>query len=177
MPKKIENIREHLLLETKRQIAEQGYAKTTVRSVAGACGLAVGTVYNYFTSKEMMIAAFVLEDWKKELAAMASCPKDDPKGLLFCIYSSLIYFSRSNKKLFSDADAAKVISIGFSARHRMLRDQIAALVQPICPEKDGGPDAFCAQFAAEALISWAMEGKEFDELYRMLSKLIQESSI
>ena len=42
MPKIIENVREQLLVEAKRQIAEYGYAKTTVRSVAAACGLGVG---------------------------------------------------------------------------------------------------------------------------------------
>ena len=51
MPKIIENVREQLLAETKRQIAENGYEKTTVRSVAGACDIGVGTVYNKFSQK------------------------------------------------------------------------------------------------------------------------------
>ena len=46
MPKIIENVREQLLTEAKRQIAENGYSATTIRSVAGACGLGIGTVYN-----------------------------------------------------------------------------------------------------------------------------------
>ena len=33
MPKLIENVRTQLLLEAKKQIAERGYAKTTIRSV------------------------------------------------------------------------------------------------------------------------------------------------
>ena len=45
MPKIIENVREQLIGEAKRQIAENGYAQTTIRSVAKACGLGVGTVY------------------------------------------------------------------------------------------------------------------------------------
>ena len=63
MPKIIENIREALLVEAKRQIAERGYQNTTIRSVAKECGVAVGTVYNYFKSKDMLIASFILEDW------------------------------------------------------------------------------------------------------------------
>ena len=51
MPKIIENVREQLLGEAKRQIAKKGYGKTTIRSVASACGFGVGTVYNYFKSK------------------------------------------------------------------------------------------------------------------------------
>ena len=56
MPKIIENVREQLLAEAKKQVFEHGYADTTIRSVARACGLGVGTVYNYFSSKEMLIA-------------------------------------------------------------------------------------------------------------------------
>ena len=63
MPKIIPNIREQLLNEAKKQIAEQGYSKTTIRSVANACNLGVGTVYNYFESKDMLIASFMAEDW------------------------------------------------------------------------------------------------------------------
>ena len=58
MPKLLENIRTQLLAEAQKQVAERGYAKTTIRSVADACGIAAGTVYNYFSSKEMLVASF-----------------------------------------------------------------------------------------------------------------------
>ena len=50
MPKIIENIREKILEEAKCQVMESGYASMTIRSVANACGVGVGTVYNYFKS-------------------------------------------------------------------------------------------------------------------------------
>ena len=59
MPKIIENVREQLLAEAKKQVFEHGYADTTIRSVARACGLGVGTVYNYFSSKEMLIGKVI----------------------------------------------------------------------------------------------------------------------
>ena len=62
MPKIIENVRHQLLTEAKRQISERGYKSTTIRSVAAECGVAVGTVYNYFKSKDILIASFILED-------------------------------------------------------------------------------------------------------------------
>ena len=63
MPKIIENIREKLLEEAKRQVSESGYSSMTIRSVATACGVGTGTVYNYFPSKDMLVASFMLEDW------------------------------------------------------------------------------------------------------------------
>lgn len=56
MPKILENIRELLLQEAKRQVFENGYSSLTIRSVAGACGIGVGTVYNYFESKDALVA-------------------------------------------------------------------------------------------------------------------------
>lgn len=174
MPKIIENVKEQLLSEAKRQIAERGYANTTIRSVAGACGLGVGTVYNYFDSKEMLIAAFVSEDWKRHLANMAALPHDDFKVLLRGIYESLISFADNNKKLFSDKDAAKVISIGFASRHKRLRELLATFILPACLGAGLDNAEFTAQFLSESLISWAMDGKDFDTVYAVLEKVIKK---
>jgi len=170
MPKIIENVREQLLAEAKRQISERGYAKTTVRSVAGACGLGVGTVYNYFPSKEMLIATFVYEDWKGYLAQMQDLPTDDPHTLLGGIYSALLRFEADNSALFSDADAARLISSGLAQRHKMLREQIAAFVLPVCPEGD----RLCAEFIAESLLCWSRESTDFERLYPLLEKTIKK---
>lgn len=174
MPKIIENVREQLLAEAKRQIAERGYANTTIRSVASACGLGIGTVYNYFESKELLIAAFVSADWKKHLANMESLPHDDFEVLLRGIYESLISFAANNKNLFSDGDAAKVISIGFASRHKRLRDQLAAFILPACEKQEIENAEFSAQFLSESLISWAMDGKDFDTVYAVLERVIKK---
>ncbi len=170
MPKIIENVREQLLAEAKKQISEYGYATTTIRSVAGACGIGVGTVYNYFSSKEMLIATFVYEEWKKYLRDMQSLPSDDPYGLLKGIYDSLKCFVSENKRLFSDADATKLAAIGFSERHKMLRDQIASVILPICKNED---QKFTSEFLAEALICWSVENADFKTVYPLLEKIIK----
>jgi AcrR family transcriptional regulator len=170
MPKIIENVREQLLTEAKKQIRERGYADTTIRSVAGACGLGVGTVYNYFPSKEMLIAAFVYEDWKQYLFDMQALPTSDAKCLLGGIYDALRRFAKENEILFSDVEAAKHVSVGPSDRHRLLRDQIAAIVLPICGEVTS---TFTAAFIAEALICWSMEKTDFETVYPLLETIIK----
>lgn len=168
MPKIIENVREQLLAEAKRQIFERGYADTTVRSVAGACGLGVGTVYNYFKSKEMLIATFVYEDWKKYLSDMQGLPDDQPRVLLGGIYEALKKFAAEHERLFSDSDAVKLVAVGSSGRHKMLREQIAGVVLPICETN------FCAEFVAEALICWSMQNTDFETVYPLLEKIIKK---
>ena len=98
MPKIIENVRELLLDTAQKQIEERGYANTTIRSVAGECGLAVGTVYNYFRSKDMLIATFVVEDWNSYLSDIRGANLSDPQMALHNIYDALIHFPKSTDR-------------------------------------------------------------------------------
>ena len=174
MPKIIENLREQLLEEAQKQIAERGYAKTTVRSVSKACGVGVGTVYNYFESKEMLVASFVFEKWKTYLNAMSELPSSEPERLIEGIYDLMKGFAAENEPLFSDPDATKQMSLGSSSRHKMLRSQIAAYVLPVC----GGDAAqFTAEFIAEALIAWSMENADFEAVYPLIEKIIKNNNI
>ena len=171
MPKIIENLKEQLLAEAKKQIWEYGYAKTTIRSVASACGVGVGTVYNYFSSKDMLIASFVFEDWKKHLADMSALSDSDPRALLQGVYDSLRRFADQNEALFSDADAAKLISGAAASRHKLLREQIASFVLPIVGQREDA--TFVATFVAESLIAWSTERLAFDTLSPVLEKIIK----
>ena len=169
MPKIIENIREQLLQEVKRQIAENGYGKTTIRSVAGACGLGIGTVYNYFKSKDMLIAAFMLEDWQECLLKMKQANPDDPRSFVQNIYLSLREFIESHTALFCDEDAIKVFATALTERHKMLRDQLADVLLPICNHSN---QAFLAEFISESLLTWTTAGKPFEEIYSVIGLLL-----
>ena len=70
MPKIIENLENRLIEEAKKQIEASGYGATTIRSVAAGCGVGVGTVYNYFSSKDELLATYLLSDWNGCIAAI-----------------------------------------------------------------------------------------------------------
>lgn len=172
MPKIIENLRDQLLAEAKRQVNENGYARTTIRSVAGACGIGVGTVYNYFSSKDMLIASFVLEDWRECLAKMSSKEYSDSKECAIAVYTSLTEFMEKNRSLFSDADAEKSFNSSHGERHAVLRSQIAKILAPVCNKTVENPE-FLSQFVAESILSWTVEGKSFDEIYSVIKLLLK----
>ena len=113
MPKIIENVREQLLKEAKKQVLENGYANTTVRSVAKASGLGVGTVYNYFKSKEDLIFAFMHEAWLESLSNMRRCAEttDSPEVLLRCVHGEIQKYVDDHKRLLTDKNAEKVFSL------------------------------------------------------------------
>ncbi|MBQ2767428.1 MAG: TetR/AcrR family transcriptional regulator [Clostridia bacterium] len=174
MPKILENVREQLLAEAARQVIEYGYAQTTMRSVAAACSLGVGTVYNYFPSKDMLIASCMLEDWQCCLQLMGQAPCGDTKAFLYGIYSAIRHFSQKYAKLFSDADAAKVFSSVAGERHIQLRDQLAQIILPICDNSPIPNKAFLASFIAEEMLRWIMEGTDFEEISPVFLQLLKK---
>ena len=168
MPKIIENARETLICEAKRQVAERGYKATTIRSVAEGCGMAVGTVYNYFPSKDMLIAGFILDDWLAMLNALKQYEYTSAEDYLFAIYSHLVGFARKHERLFTDKDAMSAYSSAFYEKHKLLRRQLAELILPMLSDKSD----FEAEFIAESIITWTMAGKDFDEIYNVIKKII-----
>ena len=168
MPKIIKNLESKLLTEARRQIEELGYGAVTIRSVAAACGVGVGTVYNYYSSKDQLLATYMLEDWNQCVTAInaVSNYSDTPKPVVRCIYDQLLAYAQRHQSIFRDQTALTAFA-GFSGNyHRLLRSQIAAPLQKFC-ESD-----FSADFTAEALLTWTMAGTDFDVLYPMIQKLL-----
>ena len=170
MPKIIENLREKLLDEARKQIKENGYAKTTIRSIAKGCSVGTGTVYNYFPSKDMLIASFMSEDWKECVAKMKASGSKDPKTLLSLVCESLLSFIKGHSYLIADKDAGASFSSAYSVYHGRMRQQIADILRPMC-EANGKDDPFFSEFIAESILKWTSEGKSFEEQYSVLKLL------
>lgn len=167
MPKIIENVREQLLSEARKQIAERGYSATTVRSISSACRIAVGTVYNYFPSKEMLVASFVAEDWSHAMDSVKKELPGEAKYTVRAVYELLSDFCTEHAALFADPEALKAFSTVFHERHAQLRDQITEILFPVCG------DRFTTEFVAEALLTWTVAKTPFDELYSVIERLIK----
>lgn len=168
MPKIIENLESRLIAEAQKQIEEAGYSAMTMRSVAKACGVGVGTVYNYYNSKEQMLATFLLKDWDCCISAITqiSSQSDSPVPVLKCVYDQLHQFNRSHQQIFKDEAAVAAVAAFFSRFHALLRTQLAK------PLYNFFPTEFEAEFIIEALLTWTMAGKSFDEIMGMIGKLL-----
>lgn len=168
MPKVIQNLREKLLEEAKRQIEENGYSATTIRSVAQACGIGVGTVYNYFPSKDALLASYLLQDWQKCITAIRALSdvSPSPAPVLRCVYDQLRDFSSLNAPLFNDSAAHSAFSGSFSRYHGLLRAQLAGPIRKYCDSD------FAAEFVSEALLTWTTQGKAFEDIYNMVKKVL-----
>ena len=167
MPKIIENLKDRLIAEAEKQIEESGYGAVTIRSVAKACSVGVGTVYNYFSSKEALIATHLLVDWKLCVDTITRTAESatDPKLVLQCVYQQLVDFADRHQAIFRDEAAAASFAGSFSQYHDRLRSQLASPLRKFCDSD------FTAQFVAESLLTWSVAGKSFDAIYEILKKL------
>ncbi len=170
MPKVIEGVRELLLKEVRRELKENGYAKTTVRSVASRCKVGLGTVYNYFPSKDMLIASVIAEDWKEAKSLFLSSPHTGKKERAKDVYDMLSLFMKDHESIFRDPEAERKYCLIFSERHSLMRREVASLLRPVCTSSED-PD-FLSSFLSEALLSWIMTDVEFEKLYSIIGKLI-----
>lgn len=63
MPKLILNLRDNILSSAKTILFDKGYQELNMRMLAKLNNTAVGTIYNYFPSKDLLVASIVAEDW------------------------------------------------------------------------------------------------------------------
>ena len=167
MPKVIENLRLKLMEEAKTQAVNGGYSAVTVRSVARACGVGTGTVYNYFPSKDAIFAAFMLADWQDRMADVeaVSAASAAPEPVLRCIHVQLCSYLDTYRPIFRDEGAVSGFGGALGRYHSLLREQLASPLQKFCS------DGFTALFAAEAMLTWTVSGTPCEELLSILMKL------
>ena len=166
MPKIIQNLPEKLIEETRRQVMEVGYTALNMREIARNCGVGIGTVYNYFPSKDTLIAQFLLQDWKESLERIHLAVREcsDAEAVCAAVYRELSAFHTRYADLFHAAES--VMPAPPRKYHVILRDQIAQVFRPLC-END-----FTADFSAEAMLTWTVAGIPFDQLYVLLKKIM-----
>ena len=172
MPKIIENLREQIIEEARKQLFENGYSKTTIRSVAAACGIGTGTMYNYFSSKDILISSFMLEDWKKATSKMEALDTNDSLKFLEGINSILTDYISKYRFLFEDKEASKAYFSVFTERHNKLRRVIAEIILPIC-NVSGVDSSFLSTHIAESMLFWALDGISFNKQKEILKLLLK----
>lgn len=60
---KVVTSKEEILYASRKLVLEKGIMSLSMRSVAEACGVAVGSIYNYFPSKAELLSAAIGSVW------------------------------------------------------------------------------------------------------------------
>jgi len=173
MPKVLENVKDKLMQQAKKQVLENGYSATSIRSVAKACGIAAGTVYNYFPSKDLMVASFMSADWHLSVAAMKtkSQTEQDPLKVLQIIYQELCSFIEIYQGVFRDSGSIASFSSFGPGKHSLLVNQLVEIVKPSCNNKSKDKSTDISEFLIETLLMWTMQQKPFADYIKIIGLL------
>ncbi len=173
MPKILDDARDNLIRVARKQALTNGYPGMTIRSVAMECGYSVGTVYNYFRSKDLLVAAFMLEDWNREVEDMtAKCAEVSPAEALKVIYDGLGHYSKLYASVFEDRTAQKSHALNNRSYHMRLLAQIADIIEDALKRNGYTYSKLLPGFLAESLLMWEMRKCSYEDLSEILNKLI-----
>ena len=174
--------REEILEKSRQLLREQGAAAVNIRSVAAACGVSVGSIYNYFSSKAELTAAVVESVWLEIFrpAAPGTGFSDCVRGLFSGLEEgSRQYpgFLRLHAAVFSDAEKPD----GTPHMARLLAVLRQDLLRVLEQDSHVRPDAFDLAFSREQLVEVvfsaavaAMAAGQFDcsALLALLDRLL-----
>lgn len=145
--------KEEILKTSREMIRQQGWSAISIRSVAAACGVSVGSIYNYFDSKSDLVGATVESVW----CEIFHRPDNDAvfRDVQVCvtwIYERMAYGGEQYPGFFT------LHSLGFmgkekpDGKRRMQKTWhhiLSGLCDVLSQDEKIRPDAFTDQFTPE----------------------------
>lgn len=101
MPKIIENLPQKILDAAGMLFQQHGYPNTDMRQIADHAGIAVGTLYRYYTDKEDLYIHFLANSWKqtRQKLEQISIQEEAPKTRFRKMVVALIADIQTNHKM------------------------------------------------------------------------------
>jgi len=178
MPKIIENAKELILETSENLLFQAGYKGFTIREVAKRCGIASGTIFNYFSSKEMLISIIMAKDWSNFLSDMqreCNLAKDIAAGVS-AIYNGIESFVKKYGSIWEDCPS-NIIS-NFRKHHLVLRQQIADLLSDLLLRFNRKKALPVISVFAEAVLSSAVQKDiSLPELLQFTTLLVTSTAV
>lgn len=145
--------KEEILKTSRELIRREGWSAVNIRSVAAACGVSVGSIYNYFDSKAALVGAAVESVW----CEIFHRPEDravfeDTQACITWLYGRMEYGCKQYPGFFT------LHSLGFmgeekaDGKRRMQQTWqhiLEGLRSVLQRDAKVRPDAFTEQFTAE----------------------------
>lgn len=108
MQPKVADARRKLMSHGKKTLMKSGYGGIVISELTAECGMAAGTFYNYFKSKDDLVNQIIAADWAallKKIKRQMAKPEDRYENLR-CLYQCLADFQR-RYRFFSTGSVVK----------------------------------------------------------------------
>ena len=176
MPKIIENVRERAISLARDLLIREGYAALTVRRVATSMGIAPATIYNYFPSKDNLIACIMLEDWQKLMAEFEenNSGHKSPEDICRALFSTVHSFSQTYVDSWNDH---KTDEQSISMRrhyHPLLVEQLNRhILRSLTPER-AKEEPWLSPFLADLILRFGSDGEtDYMKIEPAIKKLLK----
>lgn len=172
MPKILPNQREVFLNNAKKILKKEGCGALSIRRLANDSGVATGTLYNYFRSKEDLIAAVMLDDWKKTLKAMQIRSAEAPgfaeglTGIRQCIAEFVKKYRPLWMQYIRGGGSGKVIG----DHHEQLIAQIAGTISALISRTGDEGLSDLSLILAETVLTAAQRPEITDSTLHLLAE-------
>lgn len=83
MPKIIKNIKENIIIAAIELFESDHYEAVDMKMIAKKSGIAVGTLYNYYSNKRDLFSIAFDESWKKTISKLEEIEYEDGKEIIF----------------------------------------------------------------------------------------------
>lgn len=170
---KVVTSKEEILQTSRKLIQKKGWSAVSIRSVASACDVSVGSIYNYFDSKTDLVGATIESVWNE----IFHTPEDDSvfQDIQSCvqwIYQRMAYGNEKYPGFFTLHSISYMKEDKSDGIHRM-HHTWQHILDGICGVLKNDPkvrkDAFTDEFTAEkfsgilfSLILSALLKQDFD---------------
>ena len=174
MPKVIENVQETILQQSRHLLLESGYEAFTMRDAAQRCKIAVGTLYNYFSSKEKLAGSIMLEDWQEALILMqtACAHAQNLWEGMEALYRGVMDFSEPYRGIWAGCVFVGSQNPDYVRRHRKLVRQLADILAPLLERTKQERFPQAALFLSENILLCAGSSEmKFSSLQMMVQQL------
>ncbi len=176
MPRIIKGLHESILTAVRtRLLTEDGVpAPMTIRDISDECGIAVGTIYNYFDSKEDMVASVMLEDWKEMCSGLEKkLPKQEREDGIRMVYEGVRDFSKKFGKVWEKNAQHASFPYKGGKHHPQIVAQVSELLKLLPMPATVRQTPYLVEFTAEAILRYASDGvTEYDKVAPALQRLL-----
>ena len=178
MPKIIPGLREQILQNGKELLLDQKKA-LTMRGIAVSCGIAPGTIYNYFPNREALIAAILTDDWHASAAQMKESAENAPSFAegIRGMYDALCVFTARYKDLWASyAGRGKYLSTQDERHENLIRD-LRSFTGPLLKRFGTEEDLVLERILTETILSASLHpAVTWEELRALCGKIIKENT-
>ena len=175
MPKIILNLRDRILENARTLLEREGYNGLAMRRVATSCGIALGTVYNYFPSKDMLVGALIAQDWFKVLKQMdldIRKTRTVHEGLC-AVADGLETFQASHAEIWKEYGSTSGSGYSYSERHAVLVDALARRISEVLKAGKCEDEQGVCTLLAEAMISLSSHAQHYADHSEILERMIR----